>query len=592
MRFVILMIGLVLCVGVWMHSCAKKKNNVALIHGQVSNSLVALSDWYEREWQLLLQSGNEEQLQQSFLKGRQLYKKEEWAIEYFFAVTAKELNGPPVPEIEAAEHLVFPASGFGVMETFIFPFKEENRTALIQESKKWKSVLFRLQTLWAGHRFRDDQVWDAAHLQLLRITALGLSNFDTPLSFASINEIEAALAGVEAALLHYGNNEKEKKMFQKAFADAYAFLQVPQPFDLFDRMHFIQQHLQPIGRQLVQVQKKLQIPFSVIHAVRGSAATYFDSAAFQPNFFTPSQLSYINDDKVALGGQLFSDAILSRNDVACASCHYADKAFTDGLTKSRSFGADSFLPRNTPTLLYAGLQQSQFYDMRATQLEDQVKNVIHSKDEMHSSLGEAVENIRSDSGYVKMFQNAFNDGGEAVTEYKLQAALAAYVRSLAPFTSRFDSHMRKGNGLNGDEIKGFNLFMGKAKCGSCHFMPLFNGTVPPQFTKTESEVIGVPADAAFTKVDGDNGRYDIYQIEEWKGAFKTPTLRNVARTAPYMHNGVYKTLEEVIHFYNEGGATGRNIHLPNQTLPPEKLNLSKEEMAQVILFLQTLTDAP
>lgn len=592
MRIVVWVLSIMLGAVLWIISCTQKEKEVAAIHKDVSNSLAALANWYEEEWNPLLQKGNEKGLQQAFLKGRQLYKKGEWAFEYFFAATAKELNGPPVPEIEAAEHLVFPPSGFQVMETSLFPFKEGNRKALIQESKKWRSVLFRLQTLWAGHRFRDDQVWDAARLQLLRITALGLSNFDTPLSFASINEIEAVLAGVETTLLHYSKEHKEKEMFQKAFADAYAFLQLSQSFDDFDQMHFIQQHVHPIGRMLVQVQKKLQIPFSTMHALRGSAATYFDSSAFNANFFTPNILSYLTDERIGLGKQLFDDVILSNNDVACASCHHAGKAFTDGLTKSRSFGADSFLPRNTPTVLYAGLQQSQFYDMRATQLEDQVKNVIDAKDEMHSSLTEAVENIKGNAGYVKMFQKAFKNEGDAVTEYKLQAALAAYVRSLAPFTSRFDRHMRQGNVLNEEEIKGFNLFMGKGKCGSCHFMPLFNGTVPPHFTKTESEVIGVPADAAFTKIDSDSGRYNIYQIDELKGAFKTPTLRNVSLTAPYMHNGVYKTLEEVMDFYNEGGAIGKGHHLPNQTLPPEKLNLSKEEIKQIILFLQTLTDAP
>ena len=193
---------------------------------------------------------------------------------------------------------------------------------------------------------------------------------------------------------------------------------------------------------------------------------------------------------------------------------------------------------------------------------------------------------------VRTFQKAFKDGAEAVDEYKVQAALAAYIRSLAPFTSRFDQHMRGCNVLTSDEIKGFNLFMGKAKCGSCHFMPLFNGTVPPQFSKTESEVIGVPADAGFKKPDADEGRYSIHQVAEFRGAFKTPTLRNIGRTAPYMHNGVYKTLEEVMDFYNEGGAAGRQHPLPNQTLAPDKLQLSKKEIEQIILFLHTLTDAP
>ena len=142
--------------------------------------------------------------------------------------------------------------------------------------------------------------------------------------------------------------------------------------------------------------------------------------------------------------------------------------------------------------------------------------------------------------------------------------------------------MRGDQRLSANEEKGFNLFMGKAKCGSCHFMPIFNGTVPPMFNTTESEVLGIPADNKFSKIDADGGRYDLHKISELKLAFKTPTLRNVALTAPYMHNGVFATLEEVIEFYNEGGAEGKGIALENQTLPAEKLHLSEVEIQQII----------
>ena len=125
MRIVLWVLFIFLAAGWWLISCTQKEKEIDAIHHDVSNSLEALANWYEVEWSPLLQKGSGEQLQQAFLKGRQLYKKEEWAIEYFFAATAKELNGPPVPEIEAAEHLLFPPSGFQMMETFLFPFKEK-----------------------------------------------------------------------------------------------------------------------------------------------------------------------------------------------------------------------------------------------------------------------------------------------------------------------------------------------------------------------------------------------------------------------------------------------------------------------------------
>ena len=356
-------------------------------------------------------------------------------------------------------------------------------------------------------------------------------------------------------------------------------------------MQFIHQIMNPLGVQLQQLQAKLSIPFSTIHAVAGKANTFFDSGAFNANFFTPGSASWLTADKVALGKRLFNDAVLSTSGkVSCASCHNAALAFTDGLAKSKSFGADSFLQRNTPTVLYAGFQQSQFYDMRAAFLEDQVKNVIDSRDEIHGSLPEVAIKLALNKAYIKMFQKAFATTDTVIAEQTIQIALAAYIRSLSPFNSPFDKHMRGQKTLTAPEVSGFNLFMGKAKCGSCHFMPLFNGTIPPMYQSTESEILGTPMDKQFSKIDTDPGRYGIHQLDEYKAAFKTPTLRNVALTAPYMHNGVFGTLEEVVDFYNEGGAAGMQHPLDNQTLPADKLQLTKKEKEEIVLFLKTLTD--
>jgi cytochrome c peroxidase len=133
--------------------------------------------------------------------------------------------------------------------------------------------------------------------------------------------------------------------------------------------------------------------------------------------------------------------------------------------------------------------------------------------------------------------------------------------------------------------------MGKAKCGTCHFMPLFNGLVPPNFNETDSEVLGVPASLKKPyQLDIDSGKYYFTKSAVHLHAFKIPTLRNIVLTAPYMHNGVYKSLEEVIDFYNNGGGKGLNIAPSNQTLPFEKLSLTKKEKKEIISFLHTLTD--
>lgn len=180
-----------------------------------------------------------------------------------------------------------------------------------------------------------------------------------------------------------------------------------------------------------------------------------------------------------------------------------------------------------------------------------------------------------------------------VTDANIRHAIASYIRTLNTFDSKFDRNINKEEKtLASNEIKGFNLFMGKASCATCHFPPTFNGTIPPDFRETELEVLGVPKTKKWENaiVDSDLGRHDVFQTEERKHAFKTPTIRNIEKTAPYMHNGVYDNLEEVMKFYNLGGGAGIGIHLDNQTLPFDNLNLTDEEIADIVAFMKTLTD--
>jgi cytochrome c peroxidase len=168
-------------------------------------------------------------------------------------------------------------------------------------------------------------------------------------------------------------------------------------------------------------------------------------------------------------------------------------------------------------------------------------------------------------------------------------AIGSYVRSLTRLNSRFDEFMR-GNksAMDTEEIHGFNLFMGKGKCATCHFMPLFNGNFPPGYTTLEMEVIGVPSAAGKKEIDPDLGRYGIVQLGFLKHAFKTPTLRNAARTSPYMHNGVFASLDQVVDFYDQGGGKGLGLKMDNQTLPFDKLDLDGQEKKDIIAFMKTL----
>jgi cytochrome c peroxidase len=289
---------------------------------------------------------------------------------------------------------------------------------------------------------------------------------------------------------------------------------------------------------------------------------------------------------------LFFDKQLSTdNKRSCATCHDPAKAFTDGLARSIAIDGHTVLPRNAPTLWNASLQRNLFLDNRSFSLEDQVMAVLNNASEMHGSAQYAAENIITQKGYDTLYAKAYPVAEKTAAAQNICNAIACYERTLVALNSKFDKHMRGQTALNKNEIAGFNLFMGKAKCGTCHFMPLFSGAKPPRYYYTETEVIGVPAtNTTPAKLDKDEGRFIVTGFPLHKYAFKTSSLRNIALTAPYMHNGVFKTLEQVVDFYNNGGGKGLKIAPKNQTLPFEKLQLSVVEKHDIIAFLRTLTD--
>ncbi|HTB25038.1 MAG TPA: cytochrome c peroxidase, partial [Puia sp.] len=301
--------------------------------------------------------------------------------------------------------------------------------------------------------------------------------------------------------------------------------------------------------------------------------------------------SFISNEKIALGKLLFSDPVLSGSGTrSCQSCHQPEKAFTDGLAKNTIIGKTELLGRNTPTLINAALQPALFYDLRVNSLEEQSHSVVQSEKEMHGSMSLSVKRLWNDKKYRQMFLAAFpNEDKNSIDTFEVMNAIGSYIRSLVLLNSRFDYYMRGDTtALDANEINGFNLFMGKAKCATCHFMPLFNGTLPPAFQKMEAEVIGVPETISAQIIDPDMGRYNIIHVESFRHAFKIPTVRNAARTAPYMHNGVFNNLDQVLDFYNKGGGTGAGIKIENQTLPFDKLDLTEKERKDIIEFIGSL----
>lgn len=531
------------------------------------------------------------QIQKQFLQAHQSYKRVEMISEYYFPVVSKAINGPALDEYEEDEGKTVPPEGFQVIEEFLFPkYDHRSKEDLLKEIGILSANLKRLDKVAQTNELTDSHIFDAMRLEVFRIITLGITGFDSPVVQNSIPEAVSSLESIEQYYQIYADNSEDliAKSVLKTIKTGKEYLEKNAKFNEFDRAVFIREIANPLSKGLYKTQIDLKIP--LIKETRGlktTAQTLFDKNAFDAEAFSAFPDYKTTPEKIELGKLLFNDPILSGNNSrSCASCHHSEKAFTDGLEKAVSLDGKSLVKRNTPTLSNIAFQRVFFSDSRVNYIEDQAVAVITNENEMHGSLKKSVLALKKNVGYTAKFQKAFPKN--AIDEFAIKNVLASYIRSLSNYDSKFDEYMRGNERLDLDEIAGFNLFAGKAKCATCHFIPLTNGTVPPSFTKSESEVLGVPD--ATKKLDADLGRFDLTKAEINRNSFKTPTIRNIGLTAPYMHNGVFKTLEEVIDFYNDEGGKGLGFNLSNQTLPEDKLNLTDLEKKQLIAFMKTLTD--
>ncbi|TZF84669.1 cytochrome C peroxidase [Pedobacter sp. BS3] len=534
---------------------------------------------------------NIRQLQQQFLQIRLAYKAFEWAAEYYTPTITRFVNGPPVPEVEVSGS-VFEPDGLQVIEALLFPATDSiPKKELEERFKRLAENTARYKEYFQTIDLYNWQIMDAAKLQVFRVITLGITGFDDPLSEKSMEESAVSLQSLQAVMAHY-TTAPDDYGFSMRLQQTVQYLQRHTNFNKFDRALFITTYANPLSVSLAQIQRHSDMPLVKYNRLLNQdAETLFDENAFNANAYLPEPDHVATAKKIALGKKLFYDPILSGSQTrSCSSCHQPEKAFTDGLVKNADITGKGTISRNTPTLINAALQPAQFYDLRAIALEDQVADVIANKDEMHGSMLVSAKRLWNDKTYRALFAEAFpQKEREAIDTMEIMNAVSSYVRSLTFLNSRFDEYMR-GNkaALNKEEVNGFNLFMGKAKCATCHYMPLFNGALPPKYMRIETEVIGVPLTSDAKAIDSDMGSYVVIPVESNEHAFKTTTVRNAARTAPYMHNGVFKTLEEVVDFYDKGGGVGAGLKISNQTLDSEPLRLTRKEKRELVAFIKSL----
>jgi cytochrome c peroxidase len=588
----VVLLGATALVASWLYSCQgtalpKHPQGAQVYLQQQTDSLIL----YLYKLSLAVQQKKPlPELRERFAVCRRLYKGIEPLVEYYFQGLVRRINGPALPDVKPEDGQVWPPHGLQVIEQYLYGGDAGAVAALSNEIKLLQTDLRFVKANMPHHTISPAHLHELVQHQLIRMAALGISGADAPLSQLSMWEAAYSLQGLQRLLA------SQQMASPPSLQGAIQYLLADTAFDRFDRMAFLRQHLIPISRALDTaltfspgVDTLMRPPF------KGTLAELLQGKGFDADAYAAYAVAASNPAKVALGKQLFADRALSANNsISCASCHQPSLYFTDGRPQATNLVHGGHLLRNTPSLYYAALQSHQFWDLRSTTLEDQINEVMRNGQEFGLPAAVTARRLMARPGYAALFKQAF-PASDSIGSFEVRNAIAAYVRSLSPMASPFDRYMAGDTAAMGQQqVQGFNLFMGKAKCGTCHFVPLFNGNLPPWFTKSESEIIGVPLSIRWqaAQIDADEGRYRINRMDDLLYAFKTPTVRNAAKTAPYMHNGVYASLEQVVDFYQRGGGSGIGIELPTQTLPFDSLQLTAADKKALIAFMESLTDPP
>lgn len=546
-----------------------------------------------------------EVLRKEYHIARRHYKHIEFFIEHISPKECKySINGPLVnkhdPEIG---NVSISPNGFQKIEELLFEndsFQPKNEIVNLS-----KDLLHQLEVIAEYYKtidISDGMLLEMMQLQFFRLVSLNLNGYDATLTLTNVSETEHCLVGIKTCLGYFKpysgiNNSKYK--FEQIIAKievALNFLKKNRDYNSFQRLTFITDHINPLNSLLVEFHNQTKLPWTTNKkALNLKSGFLFGEGSYNLRFFSIYYDDTIGLTKQAsLGQMLFKDPILSANNsMACVNCHNPKKSFSDGLSKSLSIDGKSFTARNSPTLINAIFQKAFFYDGRSYQLEDQIHQVINNPIEMNGNFEDIIDKLRARPNYRVLFKEAFSGTADtSITTYAIQKSLTEYEKTLVSFNSRFDKYLAGDkHSLNASEINGYTVFAGKALCGSCHFFPLFNGNVPPFYSDTEFEVIGTPSSRDNISIDEDKGRYNVTGMQQHFSAFKTPSLRNIEYTAPYMHNGIYTKLEEVIEFYHKGGGVGFGFNIKNQTLPFDSLSLSQSEKNDLLKFMLSLSDS-
>ncbi len=530
-------------------------------------------------------------------------------LRYLEPIAYKKINGPLPVEWETE-----------VFEKYEKPYKREGAgltlaTLYLEEENIQKDSLMNLieQSVNSMQTYNADSItinlksyhhfFLCNRLFLLNLAAIYTTGFECPDTSRIIPELRLMLTDVSTIYTSFNESFPQTNLpesYLNMYKKMISFVKSqPVNYQQFDHFIFIKEYVNPlfaINQQLIKeygVVSKSNIDYSL----NKNSVSIFSKNLY--NSQNPKGIFLrVNDPKILaeienIGKLLFYDPILSGNNMrSCGSCHKPEQYFTDTLTAtSLQYDGKSFLPRNSPTLINAQYNHLILLDGKHLSLQHQTKDVITNPTELGSKEQDVLKKVLSCNDYKKVFRELlkYTPTEKEITLEHICSSITLYYSKFSKYYSPFDMAMNDHETINEQAKKGFNIFMSKAQCATCHFVPQFNGVKPP-YVSSEFEVLGVPKDTGFKALSTDKGRFGINPAKETSSAFRTGTIRNSDKTAPYMHNGVFKTLNQVIDFYDHGGGAGKGLGVNNQTLSSDSLHLTKEDKNYLIAFIKSLNE--
>jgi cytochrome c peroxidase len=607
---ILLVFIVVFCVSVSFKRNSEPKNYVAHYNIQLQEFNKSQLDLLSCIEKNKLKSPEDiEQIRQQINSSRDKLKGLDFWLRYLEPISYKQINGPLPVEWETE-----------AFEKFEAPYKREGAgltlaTLYLDEEQPNKEVLMGLikSSIRAAGVYAADSITKELNtpdhfylcnrLFLLNLAAIYTTGFECPDTTRIISELKGMLTKTYATYTTFNESFPNTALpdnYLEHYRKAVAFVSGQNNNYLqFDHFTFIKDYVNP----LFSLNQKLIKDYKVIsrshvdYSLNKNSVSIFSKDLYRAQNAKGIYMRVYDKDILfeieKIGKLLFYDPILSGNNLrSCASCHNPNQYFTDTTkTTALHFDGKNSLPRNSPSLINAEYNHLLMLDGKHISLQNQAKDVITNVSEMACAGEDVLKKVLSCGEYKTAFKKflKFTPQEKEITLEHVTSALTVYYSKFSHYYSAFDRSMNESQTLSAEATSGFNVFMGKAQCATCHFVPQFNGVKPP-YVSSEFEVIGVPADSSFKQLSKDKGRHGINPAPETANAFRTGSVRNADKTKPYMHNGSFTDLNQVINFYDAGGGTGRGLKIENQTLSGDSLHLTKKDKKDLLAFIKSLNE--